>query len=181
MTLLITYASSYGSTYEMARRLATQLQDEGHAIELCPVEDVHTLQAYEAVIVGSPIHCGLWARPMHQFLYRVRNELQTRPLYVWITCMRILEPEGYEHAQKYYVTPELRAVPSVRSIEVFAGRVVPSELSWQEYYDLYHRYDGEQTITYLKGDYREWARFREWGESIAVDLKSLSIMPASPV
>jgi menaquinone-dependent protoporphyrinogen IX oxidase len=142
MTLLVAYASAYGSTHEMARRLTADLQHAGHMVDLRPVEEIQTLAPYQAVVIGTPIHCGLWARPMHQFLYRLRHELPSQPLYVWITCMRILEPAGYEHAQKYYVTPELRAMPSVRSIEVFAGRVVPTELSWQEYYDLYHRYDG---------------------------------------
>ena len=92
--------------------------------------------------------------------------------------MRVLEPAGYEHAHKYYVTPELRSLPNVRRIEIFAGKVVPTELSWQEASALHKRYDGEQSITYLKGDYREWTRFRDWAQSIAVDLETLSIVPA---
>lgn len=173
MTLLIAYASSYGSTQEMAQQLASDLMQAGHAVDLRPIEEVTTLQPYEAVILGTPIHCGLWARPMQQFLHHMSAELPTRPLYVWITCMRVLEPDGYAHAQKYYVTPELRALPSVRSIEIFAGKVVPHELSWQECQKLNRRYDGEHGIKSLRGDYRNWDRFYTWTQSIAADLATL--------
>jgi menaquinone-dependent protoporphyrinogen IX oxidase len=118
---------------------------------------------------------------MQQFLYPMRYELSTHPLYVWITCMRVLEPAGYEHAQKYYVTPELRSLPSVRSIEVFAGKVMPHELSWQESDKLNHRYDGEHAVRALKGDYREWDRFHQWARTIETDLQSLNILSATPV
>lgn len=179
MTILVAYASSYGSTQEMARGLASDLKITGYAVDLSPVEEVTTLQPYQAVILGTPIHCGLWAKPMQQFLYRTRHDIATKPLYAWITCMRVLEDAGYEHAQRYYVTPELRSLPSVRSIEVFAGRVVPSELTWQDASMVQKRYDGEQTITVLRGDYREWTRFHEWAQTIVTDLKSINITPCA--
>jgi menaquinone-dependent protoporphyrinogen oxidase len=70
MTLLVTYASSYGSTQEMALTLADDLQAAGHKVDVRPVEEVTILDSYAAVIMGTPIHCGLLSRPMHQFLYK---------------------------------------------------------------------------------------------------------------
>jgi menaquinone-dependent protoporphyrinogen oxidase len=177
MTLLVSYSSLYGSTQEMAQTLATFLRDVGYETQLCPIEDVTSLTPYTAIILGSPIHCGLWARPMHQFLYQMRSELRDHPVYTWITCLRVLEEDGYVHAQKYYVTPEIRELPLIRSIEVFAGRIVPTQLAWSEYYDFQHRYDGSHEVIYKQGDYRDWARFCDWARFIVSDLQTLSINP----
>jgi len=177
MTLLVAYASLYGSTQEMAQTLTTILREAGYPTQLSPIEDVTALESYAAVILGSPIHCGLWAKPMQQFFYQKRQELQKRPLYTWITCMRVLENGGYDHAQKYYITSDIRKLATIRSIEVFAGRILPSKLSWEDYTDLHQRYDGNQEIVYQQGDHREWARFRAWGEFILKDLKTQAILP----
>jgi len=175
MTLLVAYASLYGSTQEMAQTLTTFLRGAGHTVQLSPIDEFISPESYDAIILGSPIHCGLWARPMHQFLYQMRSRLQTQPLYAWITCMRVLEEGGYAHAQKYYVTPEIREIASLRSMEVFAGRIVPASLSWEDYSDLSRRYDGSHEILHHQGDYRDWTRFRAWSEFIVQDLKTLKI------
>jgi menaquinone-dependent protoporphyrinogen oxidase len=174
MTLLVTYASAHGSTQEMAQHLAAQLQLSGFAIDLKPVDEVKTLENYTAVILGSPIHCGLWMPNMHMWVSHQRSSLAQIPVYAWITCVRVLEPDGYAHVRTHYIPADFRALPTLRSMEIFPGRIIPPQLTWQEKNDLYVRYDGHFNITYAQGDYRDWPRFEEWEQWIAADLHTLN-------
>jgi menaquinone-dependent protoporphyrinogen oxidase len=174
VTLLLIYATTHGSTREMAIYLMYHLQREGFAVDLKSADDVTTLEDYEAVIMGSPIHCGLWAASMHLCVSRLRPALLHIPVYAWITCMRVLEPDGYAHAYEHYIPADFRALSTLRSIEIFAGRITPPQLTWQEKIDLYHHYDGEFNITYAQGDYRDWSKFEDWGRWIVGDLRSLT-------
>ena len=179
MTLLITYASPHGSTAEMARTLAIQVRASGHEVDLIPVENITTLEGYKAVIMGAPIHCGVWVRPMYQFLYRFRVLLRPIPVYAWITCMRVLEEGGEKHARQYYIADEFHTFPHLRSVEIFAGKIIPTELVWQERFSLEQHYDGLQDVSYSQGDHRDWDRFKAWGQFIIDDLDGLKVWPFS--
>lgn len=177
MALLVAYASPNGSTAEMAEVLVRQLRGEGYTVDLAPVETLYSISSYKALILGAPIQCGTWLRSIYQFRYRARIPEMTLPIYSWMTCMRVLEEGGYEHARERYTLPQLRHYPALRSIEIFAGKIIPERLTWQELALFRENYDGLEDITYVQGDHREWERFAEWGRFILKDLKELNILP----
>lgn len=174
MTLLIAYASVHGSTEDMAVYLATVLNRAGLKTESKPIAEIQSLDGYEAVILGSPVHAGMWVPAMQRFLHQFYKPLSARSVYAWLTCMRVLEEGGYDHARKYYIASELETMPHVRSIEIFPGRIIPADLTWQEHSTLNNRYDGAYNVTYVHGDYRDWVRFQEWGQFIARDVVAQS-------
>ena len=53
--VLVTYASKCGSTAEVAQVIAERLAQQGDGVDVKPVEEVHDLAGYDAVVVGSVI------------------------------------------------------------------------------------------------------------------------------
>ena len=57
--VLVAYATAHGSTRGVAERLAAGLGGHGNRVELQPVDRVEALDAYDAVVFGSPVYNGL--------------------------------------------------------------------------------------------------------------------------
>jgi len=58
-----------------------------------------------------------------QFLEKFKTELAAKPVYMWIMCIRVLEPDGLEHARKEYVHHVTLNEIGVRDVGVFAGKL----------------------------------------------------------
>ncbi|MFJ8827754.1 flavodoxin domain-containing protein [Streptomyces sp. NPDC102467] len=80
--VLAAYATKNWSTAEIARTITQVLRDEGHRPEMLLVGDVVGVQAYDAVILGSPLYEGRWRKEAHRFLRRESAALSKRP--VWL-------------------------------------------------------------------------------------------------
>ena len=55
--ILVSYASKYGATAEIAEKIAQLLEQAGLEVELIPVKKVKQIDGYRAVIVRQ---CGLY-------------------------------------------------------------------------------------------------------------------------
>ena len=58
--LLVVYASRHGATAEIAARIATRLVDSGASVDLRLVDEVETLGAHDAVVLGAPVYDQSW-------------------------------------------------------------------------------------------------------------------------
>ena len=54
--ILVTYATRYGSTQEVAEKVAATLRESGLAVDVQPAKQVRTLDGYRAVVVGAPLY-----------------------------------------------------------------------------------------------------------------------------
>lgn len=70
MPVLITYASSRGSTKEVAERIASRLHADGIAVDCRPVDRVYSVENYSAVIMGSAVHAAKWLLDAQRFSRR---------------------------------------------------------------------------------------------------------------
>ena len=68
MKILITYATKYGSTAEIAEKIDTVLREAGLQTELLPVKQGKDLAPSTAVILGSAVYIGRWRKEAVQFL-----------------------------------------------------------------------------------------------------------------
>lgn len=75
-SILVAYASKYGSTKEVCEMVATELRMNGATITLDKARDVKTLEAYGSVVLGAPIYIGAWHKDALNFLTRHRQELE---------------------------------------------------------------------------------------------------------
>jgi menaquinone-dependent protoporphyrinogen oxidase len=81
MTILVAYASKYGSTQGIAERIAEQLRQLGKAAEARSMDDVADPDSYEAFVLGSAIYAGSWLKEAREWVRRHQAVLAQHP--VW--------------------------------------------------------------------------------------------------
>jgi len=97
MRVLIAFGSRYGSTEEIASRLAGFLGEEGVEAAVLDVKKDRSwpsLEGYDGVIVGSGVKVSRWMREPLEFLRRKRDELVGRRLALFVSCMTVLMEPG---------------------------------------------------------------------------------------
>lgn len=60
MRVLVTAASRYGSTAEIAHAIGDVLGSSGITATVAPPETVGGLARFDAVVLGSPVYVGHW-------------------------------------------------------------------------------------------------------------------------
>lgn len=174
MRVLIVYASSHGSTAEVARFIAEIWTKRGIATDVAPVGSAPLPAAYDACALGSAIHNGLWLPEMAAFIRHSRPELAKKPVYLWLNCLRVVEPEGYAYVTNNYLPNMLDRNLSFQKIGLFAGKIDLATINEDERWTLTFRYDGRENLDRLAGDFREWDKIRDWAEQVAADLQTSS-------
>ncbi len=58
--ILVTYASKYGATAEIAGKIGDVLRQAGLQVDLFSFDGVRDLAPYQAVILGSGVYIGQW-------------------------------------------------------------------------------------------------------------------------
>jgi len=135
------------------------------------VDSLPPLEGYDAYALGSAIYSGLWLPEMATFVRRSRELLVTKPVYLWLNCLRVIEPDGYAYVTNNYLPNILERNLSLRKIGLFAGKIDIAAINEDEVWTLTFRYDGRKTLATLAGDYRDWEKIRDWAEQVAADLE----------
>lgn len=173
MNILVGYASAHGSTAEIAQFMGRILQAYGAQVTVAPVGNIHDVSGYDAVVLGSAIHGNMWLQALSLFLERFEAALKTVPTYLFITCIRVMEPGGREHAlQEYVYHPTLEKVGiELDKVGVLAGKIEINAISWDERWLLASNYDGSAGSKLVNHDYRDWAAIGAWILDVARDIK----------
>ena len=80
--ILVTYASKYGATQEIAEKIGDVLRQAGLQADVLPVDGIRDLTPYQAVILGSAVYIGKWPKEAVAFLQTNEKILADRP--VWL-------------------------------------------------------------------------------------------------
>ena len=79
---LVTHASRYGATAEIADAIARILRDLGMDAQASPVASVDSLESYDVVVLGSAVYLGRWRPEARIFARRFERDLASRS--VWL-------------------------------------------------------------------------------------------------
>ncbi len=167
MNILIGYASAHGSTAEIAEFIGRELAQRGFTITVRNVADVESVDEYDAFVLGSAIHAMMWLTEMSQFLEHFKDKFQEAPVAFFITCIRVLESDGYEHVLQEYVNHRVLDQLNLKSLTAFAGRLEMSAVDWDERWTLAARYDGVTPPGTYNNDFRDWDTISAWAQQIA--------------
>lgn len=167
MDILVAYASSHGSTAEVAEFIGRKLQEHNHKVTVADVNSVRIIGRYDLVILGTAIHTGTWLPEMADFVTRFQDNLADKPVYLWVSCIRVLEPHGFEHVLEYYMADDLMEKLNLQDVTVFAGKLDLQNVDWNERWTLSARYDGSTWPGSFDGDFRDWDKIRVWCDKIA--------------
>jgi menaquinone-dependent protoporphyrinogen oxidase len=176
MKILSGYTTVHGSTGEIAQFIGQVLKEHDFDVTVENVTQVKSVAEYDAFILGSPIHGGMWLTEMSRFLARFEQELAAKPVFFYITCVRVLEPGGFEHAQENYLFKEVLNDVGVdpQSVGIFAGKLDLEGIDWRERWTLSLRYDGQEIPNSLNSDFRDWPAIRQWVNQVRETLVNRS-------
>lgn len=167
MKIFVGYASAHGSTAEIAEFIGKIIEEREFSVTIGNVSTVNSVDDYDAFVLGSAIHAGMWLTEFSQFLSRFEEILIQKPIYMFITCIRVLEVDGYQHAVENYVNHTVTDRLGVREIHPFAGKLEMNAVEWEERWTLAARYDGLRTPGSYNNDFRNWESIRIWAKHVA--------------
>lgn len=166
-SVLVAYATRYGSTAEVAGAIATTLQDHlAMEVDLLPVKEVTSVEGYRAVVVGAPLYIGAWSHEVRDFLSCNRKALTERPVAVFVLGPLSEDPNEME-AARAQVEKELAAFPWLNpvALEIFIGKYDPATLRFPE--NLLTFFPATPLYRLPASDRRNWAAIRAWAKTLA--------------
>jgi menaquinone-dependent protoporphyrinogen oxidase len=159
--VLVTAATRYGATGEIAQAIGEGLREHGHDTTVSPPEDA-TVDGYDAVIVGSAVYAGHWLKPARELVDRSRDALAARPVWLFSSGPVGDPPKPEEDPVD---VAEIVAATEAREHRVFAGKLVRKRLGFAD----------KAIAVALRvpdGDFRDWTEIRRWAAGIADALRS---------
>jgi menaquinone-dependent protoporphyrinogen oxidase len=160
-SVLLAYASRFGSTQEAAEAIAAVLRDSGLKVDVLPARDVISLDAYAAVVLGAALYNARWHADAHHFLSRHRDTLKHRPVAIF-TLGPVVNSSGAMKNSRRQLDKELEKHPWLApiAVEVFAGKFDPSKPGLGFFDRLMPA-----------SDHRDWAAMRAWANAISAQLR----------
>ena len=161
--VLIAYASSYGSTQEIAEVISETLRSQGLTVDREPIRNVRTLEGYSALVLGAPLYMFHWHKDALRFLSQHRKILADHlPVAIFAGGPFDKGDENAWQEVRALFDRELAKFPWLTpiSVEIVGGKFDPTKLRFP--YNL---------IPVLKkmpaSDLRDWEAIRTWASSLA--------------
>jgi menaquinone-dependent protoporphyrinogen oxidase len=130
-SILVAYATRYGSTQEAAAAVTEVLCERGFNADLQLAKAVKTLEGYSVVVLGAPLFMFHWHADALHFLARHRQALQGRPLGLF-ALGPVQDPcnEQEWKDSRAQLEKELAQFPWLMpvALEIFGGRYDPGRL-----------------------------------------------------
>ncbi len=164
-SVLVAYATQYGSTQEVAEAVASTLRERGLAVDIQPMRDVRSLEQYRAVVLGAPLYLFHWHKDALHFLARHREALTQRPVAIFALGPIHTEEKEFQGAREQ-LDKELAKFPWLRpeAIAIFGGKFDPQKLTFPH-----------NLVPALKNmpasDIRDWTAIRAWASDLAAQVQ----------
>jgi menaquinone-dependent protoporphyrinogen oxidase len=169
MRVLVTVASRYGATQEIAERMTEWLPgtDGGRAVGLTAALQLADRApdpgGFDAVLAGSAVYAGRWLEPAREFVTAHAAALRGRP--VWLFSSGPIGAAPFPPDEPHDALP-LGQLIGARGHRVFPGRLEKARLSVGE----------RAMVTAMRaplGDFRDWPAVHRWIEEVAAELHAL--------
>lgn len=187
--ILVAYTTNSGTTEEVAQAIGEELGKRGNPVDVRRLEEVTSLEGYQAVVIGAPMILG-WHRAARKFVKQHRQALGKLRVAYFFTAMRLTQtgesqiggiplsidpylatpptkPGRLSLAERYatpanYLGPALKAAPGVKPLSAgfFGGRLDMYRLRWWQMLFVM------VVIRAQPGDKRDWDFIREWAASL---------------
>jgi len=157
--ILVAYATTYGSTREVADVVGKALAEAGCDAVVRAARDVRSLDEFSAVVVGGALYFFRWHKHARRFLSRHQKALQILPVAVFGMGPFNDVEEDYVSARRHLDRSlEKHAWLEPGAVGVFGGRFDPPGLKFP------HNNPAMKQIP--AGDIRDWEAIRAWAEAL---------------
>jgi menaquinone-dependent protoporphyrinogen oxidase len=165
--LLVTYATRYGSTREVADKVAAVLREGGLDVDLQPMRQVRALDEYRAVVLGAPLYIGSLLKDAQSFLARHQAALAARP-----TALFVLGPtfsatdEKERQDTRAQLDQALLKLPWLKpvAVELFGGKYDPAKLRFPD--SLLASLPASPLHGAPPTDLRDWGAIGAWASGL---------------
>lgn len=168
--ILVTYASKYGATKEIAAKIGEVLRQDGLQVDILPVQGVRDLSGYGAVILGSAVYIGKWQKEAIKFLQTHETSLRDRP--VWLFSSGPTgEGDPVQLVEGKCLPADLQPVADriqPRDVAVFHGHINPDKINFIEKWAI------KRLVKKPFGDFRDWDSIIAWATRTANALKDIN-------
>ncbi len=162
--ILVAYATRHSSTAGIADRISDVLCGLNHRVDLRYVENVTSIDEYDAVLVGSAIYEFNFLPVAKDFIERFKQPLASIPVAYFFGCAGLKEdtPKNQEGVM-IYVNPLLRKYPDIVPVDIgkFGGSVDFSRLN--DFDTIIIRFIGVRESE----DWRNWKKIGAWAEKVS--------------
>jgi menaquinone-dependent protoporphyrinogen oxidase len=162
MRVLVSAASKYGATSEIAQAVADVLAAKGLEVTVVPPAQADAIEEFDAVVLGSAVYMGQWMKPAREFVERSAAALAARPVWLF-SSGPVGEPAT--PADKPVDVAKILQATKARDHQIFTGKLVKKHLSFPDRAVA-------SAIRAQEGDFRNWDDIRAWATSIASTLLS---------
>lgn len=162
--VLVTYASRFGSTAEIARAIAEELTAAGLDVDLLMAGPQLEVAKYDAVVVGAPAYGRNWLAAASIFVVGNQDRLSQLPVALFtVGSLGVKNPKSAlrEHERIVATLRELSPGLDPVSTALFHGSFDRKNLP------LCLRILDWMAGT-PQGDHRDWDAIRGWGQRVAV-------------
>ena len=159
-SILLAYASRFGSTQEVAETIASTLSEAGLEVDLQLMQEVKSLDRYDAVVLGAAIYNAKWNANAHQFVMQHQDALTQLPVAIF-TLGPLSPSEAAKRNSRRQLNSELAKYPWLKpvAVEIFAGKYDPSKPGL----NFFERFLPAR-------DYRKWDAIRAWANALTAQL-----------
>ncbi len=128
-SILVAFASRYGSTQEAAETVADALRQAELRVDLLPMREVKSLERYDAIVLGAAIYNAKWHPDAHAFLSQHEAILRQRPVAIFSLGPTTRNPAAKKRSLRQ-LDKELEKYPWLRpvALEMFVGKYDLSKL-----------------------------------------------------
>ncbi len=163
--VLVTYATRYGSTEEVAQSIAETLRDNGIAVEIQPARNVFSLDQYRSVVLGVPLYMARFHKDARRFLSTHRSALEKMPVALFVLGPVQKDEKDWIGAREQ-LKKELSKFPwlSPVSQQILGGKFDPAKLGFP--FSLF-----PPLRKLPAGDARDWTAIRAWASDLALILR----------
>ena len=162
--ILLAYATTYGSTQEVAEFIAEKLRAANHPVDLQVAKGVKSLSGYGAVILGAPLYMFHWHAEARGFLSHHRAALSSLPVAIFALGPFHNKEDELKSAREQ-LDKELAKFTWLQpaAVGIFVGKFDPARLRLP--YNL---------IPALKNmpasDERDWDAIQLWAEGLPQEI-----------
>jgi menaquinone-dependent protoporphyrinogen oxidase len=164
-SILLAYASRFGSTQEVAETIASTLSEAGLEVNLQPMQDIKSLDRYDAVVLGAAIYNAKWNADAHQFVSQHQDALTQLPVAIF-TLGPLSPSDAAKRNSRRQLDNELAKYPSLKpvAVEVFVGKLDPTKLGFFE------------RLGTTASDHRNWDAIRAWANTLPTLLERVGVL-----
>jgi menaquinone-dependent protoporphyrinogen oxidase len=160
-SILLAYATRFGSTQEVAETITAKLRQAGLEVDILPMQDVTTLDGYDAVVLGAALYNARWHPNAHNFLSQHQAALKQRPVAIFALGPLSTSSAAMQSSRRQ-LDKELARYPWLKAValEMFAGKYDPSKPGMGFFYKLLPT-----------RDYRDWEAIQAWANALPAQLE----------